>query len=256
MKLRFALLAGIALVSPAHAQWEVTDPGSYIIQNLGIANQVKELAAWAKQFAQLEAQYQQLQMTYYSLAHVTDLGSAVNALGMMGIRNPLPVNPYAVQGLMNGTGGVGGMSASIGSMFTGTYAGNQVYRADPTTWLGEELNRNGSGIAGAQSLAMELYRAAADRMAHLDDLRGQVALASDPSMRESLIAQIGSEQTAIQNQQVQAGALGNYMQAQFASQNQRVQERRQMEIDQILAEARAHGIGSGNAGGTFLSAGQ
>ena len=253
MKFRIALLAGIVLASPAYAQLTVTDPGSYVIQNLGIANQVKDLAAWAKQFAQMEAEYQQLQATYTALAHVTDLGSAVNALGMIGIRNPLPISPYAVQGLLNGSGGVAGMSANINTMFAGTTAANQVYRSDPTTWLGEELNRNGNGIAGAQSLAMELYRAAADRMANLDSLRDQVATAADPSMRESLIAQIGAEQTAIQNQQVQAGVLGNYMQAQFASQNQRVQERRQMEIDELLAQASAHGIGSG--AGTVVAGG-
>ncbi len=245
---RAAILATVSLVTPARAQLAVTDPGSYIIQNLGIANQVKEIASWAKQLAAMQQQYMQLQMTYEALAHVTDLGSAVGALGMLGIRNPLPISPYAVQGLLNGSGGVGGMSSSIGSMFTGTLAGNQVYQARTDTWLGQELNRNGSGIAGGQSLALELYRAAADRMVHLDDLRGQIAGASDPSVRESLIAQIGAEQTAISNQQVQATVLGNYMQSQFASQQQRVQERRQQEIDQVLADARAHGVNVGGGG--------
>lgn len=245
---RASLLASVAFAAPARAQLSVTDPGSYIIQNLGIANQVKELASWAKQLAQMEAQYQQLVMTYEALAHVTDLGSAVGALGMLGIRNPLPLNPYAVQGLLNGTGGVGGMSANIGGLYTGTLSGNQVYQVKTDTWIGQELNRNGSGIAGGQSLAMELYRAAADRMTHLDNLRGQIADASDPSVRESLIAQIGAEQTAISNQQVQATVLGNYMQSQFASQQQRVQERRQQEIDQVLADARAHGVNVGGGG--------
>ena len=245
---RASLLASVALAAPARAQLTVTDPGSYIIQNLGIANQVKELASWAKQLAQMEAQYQQLVMTYEALAHVTDLGSAVGALGMLGIRNPLPLNPFAVQSLLNGTGGVGGMSANIGGLYTGTLSGNQVYQVKTDTWIGQELNRNGSGIAGGQSLAMELYRAAADRMEHLDNLRGQIADASDPSVRESLIAQIGAEQTAISNQQVQATVLGNYMQSQFASQQQRVQERRQQEIDQVLADARAHGVNVGGGG--------
>lgn len=250
-----ALLVSVTLLGlhgRAFAQLTVADPGSYVIQKLGIANQIKEIAAWGKQFAQMAAQLQQLESTYYAMAHVTDLGSAVSALGMLGVRNPLPINPYAVQGLLNGTGGVGGMSSSIGTMFSGTMAGNEVYRSRDDTWIGQELNRNGGGIAGAQSLAMELYRAAADRMAHLDNLRDQIQGASDPSTRESLIAQIGAEQSAIQNQQVQAGALGNYMQAQLASQQQRVHERRQMEIDQVLDEARAHGI---NVGSTMVAGG-
>ena len=256
------LLAGVAAAAlatsrPACAQLSVTDPGSYVIQHLGIANQVKDLAAWAHQAEQMTQDYQQLEATYQALAHVTDLGSAVGALGVLGIRNPLPVNPHAVQSLLNGSGGVGGMSSNIGSLFAGTSLGNQVYSSDTTTWLGRELNHNGSGIAGAQSLALELYRAAADRMSHLDDLRDQINTASDPSTRESLIAQIGAEQSAIQNQQVQASVLGNYMQAQLASQSQRVHEKRQNEIDQVLADAQAHGVsvGGNTTGGSVANSG-
>lgn len=249
---RAAMLAGVTFTLPAHAQMTVQDPGSYIIQRLGIANQVKELASWAHQAGQMVAQEQQLAATYQALAHVTDLGSAVGALGQMGIRNPLPMSPSSVQGLLNGSGGISGMSSNLGSMFSGTLSGNQVYQPHNDTWLGQELNRNGGGIAGAQSLAMELYRATADRMTHLDNLRDQIGGASDPSARESLIAQLSAEQTAIQNQQVQATVLGNYMQAQLASTQQRVQERRQMEIDQLLDEARAHGI---NVGATQVAGG-
>ena len=252
-RFRLVLLVGVAFAAPAQAQIICANCTTELME---IPREVARIAQVAKQIAQLQAQYQQLVMTYEAFTHVTDLGSAVGALGMAGIRNPLPINPYAVQGLMNGTGGVGGMSGNIGSLFSGTLAGNQVYAAKNDTWIGQELNRNGGGIAGAQSLAMELYRAAADRMGHLDGLRDQIATAADPSVRETLIAQLGAEQTAISNQQVQASTLGNYMQAQLASQQQRVQERRQMEIDQVLADARAHGVSIGGGATTVAGGGQ
>ena len=242
--MRKILLAAVAVCfcGTASAQLTVTDPGSYVIQHLGIANQVKELASWARQVQQMQQQYAQLQSTYYAMAHVTNLGSAVGALGVAGIRNPLPINPYAVQGLLNGTGGIGGMSGNIGGLFAGTTAANRVYTPSDDTWFGQELNRNGGGIAGAQALALELYRAAADRMTHLDDLRSQISTASDPATREAITAQISAEGSAIQNQTLQAQVLGNYMQASLANQTQRVQERRQQEITDVLADAKARGF--------------
>lgn len=242
--MRKILLAAVAVCfcGTASAQLTVTDPGSYVIQHLGIANQVKELASWARQVQQMQQQYAQLQSTYYAMAHVTNLGSAVGALGVAGIRNPLPINPYAVQGLLNGTGGVGGMSGNIGGLFAGTTAANRVYTPSDDTWMGQELNRNGGGIAGAQALALELYRGAADRMTHLDDLRNQISTASDPATREAITAQITAEGSAIQNQTLQAQVLGNYMQASLANQTQRVQERRQQEITDVLADAKARGF--------------
>lgn len=243
MKRHFAIAAALCvLTTGAGAQIAVTDIGSHILEQIGISKQVEQVAQAVAQLRMLENSYMQLQMTYYALSHVTDLGSAVGALGVVGIRNPLPINPYAVQNLMNGNGGVMGMSSSLGGLFSGTSMANRVYAPAGDTWLGQELGRNGGGIAGVQALSLELYRAAADRMAHLDLLRGQITEASDPATREALIAQIGAEGTAIQNQQVQAQAIGNYALVSQASRQQRTEERRQQEIDDYLTEARANGV--------------
>jgi type IV secretion system protein VirB5 len=205
------------------------------------ARQAQTLVQWGKQLGDMERQYQQLQSTYYALAHVTDLGGAVSALGLLGIRNPLPVNPTAVQQLMNGTGGLGGMSSSIGNLLVGVSNENRVFSPTGTGWMAQEINRNGGSIAGAQALALQLYQASADRMSSLDSLRARISSASDPSTREALIAQLTAEGNAIQNQQAQAQILGNYMQATLANQQQRVTERRQQEIADVLAEAKANG---------------
>ena len=195
----------------------------------------------ARQIQQQIAQLQQLQATYEAFTRVTDFGSAFGALSMLGIQNPLPVNPYAVQGLLNGTGGTGGMLGSIGSLFTGAQTANRIYETPGDTWLNQQINRFGGGLAGAQALALQQYQSSAERVQHLNEIQARINVMADPSEREALIARIGIEQTYIQNAQVQAASLGNFMQAQFRVRDQQREERRQQEFDEVLAQARARG---------------
>ena len=102
-----------AMTAPAHALDVVYDPSNY-------AQAVQQVTQLTQQLAVMQQQYQQLVMTYQALTRVTDLGSAVSALNMMGIRNPLPINPYAAQSLLNGTGGASGMLNSLSGLYTGT----------------------------------------------------------------------------------------------------------------------------------------
>lgn len=246
------LLATAALIvaasAPARAQMAVISPSADMLANLGLANQAKDIAQGLRQLNELQAQLAQARALYEATNNVRDLGSAVNALGAAGIRNPLPINPYAAQSLLNGTGGMTGISSNLGSLFTGSLSANRVYAPDGSTWQGAELNRTSGGLAGAQAMVMELYRAAADRVAHLDVLRGQIASATDQGTRDALTAQFAAEQAAIGNQTVQVQAINGYVAAQQASNGVRLQERRQMEIDEVLAQARAHGINTGNIG--------
>jgi type IV secretion system protein VirB5 len=173
---------------------------------------------------------------------VTDLGSAVSALGALGIQNPLPVNPYAVQGLMNGSGGTSGMLANLGSLYTGTLGANRVYQTNGDGWMAKQINANGGGLAGAQALALQLYQSAAQRIPLLNALQSRISTVSDPSEREALIARLGAEQAYIQNANVQANALGNYMLAQFQVVQQHRAERLQQDIDAVLQDAKRRGI--------------
>lgn len=202
----------------------------------------KELMQLLETYQETVKIYNQSVMYYNAITGVRDLGTAVNALGVVGIRNPLPVNPYAVQSLLQGTGGVSGMTGNLSNLFNGLVGQNRVYEPQGQSWVEQELNRHGSGLSGAQAMALQLFQSAGERMEHLDDLRRRVSAADDPATRESLIAQMTAEGNAIQNQGVQAAALGNFMQAQVALQPQRVQEKRAQEIDAVLAEARARGV--------------
>lgn len=234
-----AVAATVFLAVPARAAVPVIDEFSNAVRTSEAAQQI---AKWGSQLSAMQQQYQQLQSTYYAMAHVTDLGSAVSALGTVGIRNPLPIDPSSVQNMMNGSGGVSGVTSSLSSIMSSIGNSNRVYTSPGSSFMDQENNRSAGGIAGAQALAMELYRAAGDRMQHIDQLRCQIPTASDPATREALIAQISAESTAIQNQTLQAQALGNYMQGAIANREQRQQEKRRMDINDMLTEARSKGF--------------
>lgn len=242
------LLAGVSAlalslvvpIGPAEAQ------GLPVYDNANLLDRamqhVETLAKWGQQADHMMQQIRRAEAAYNAATGVRDLGTAVQAMGVLGIRNPLPVNPYAVQGLLQGTGGVGGMSSNLGNLFTGSLGQNRVYETQGESWIEREINRNGSGLAGAQALSLQLYQSAAERMGLLDALRGRIDTADDPATRDSLIAQFAAENGAIQNQALQAAALGNFMQAQIALQPQRIQERRAQEVNEIMADARARGV--------------
>ena len=96
----------------------------------------------------LQQQVQQVMSIYNAVSHVTDLGSAVSALGLLGIQNPLPVNPYAVQSLLNGTGSVEGMAGSIGSLFNSNWETSHVYTPTGTSYEASLMERGATSIAG------------------------------------------------------------------------------------------------------------
>jgi type IV secretion system protein VirB5 len=232
-----AVLAATASAAPAKAQFMD-----------GVAKEWTQIASWGKQAADMAKGLQgdlmrlrQLEATYQAMTRVTDLGSAVSALNMLGIRNPLPVNPYAVQSLMSGQGGAQGMLGSLSSLYTGALNQNRLYETPGGTWIDQQINQQGGGIAGAQAVALQLYQSAAERVPYLQQLQARIDTAADPSEREALIARLGAEQAYIQNSQVQAQTLGNFMAAQFQLRDQQREERLQGSIDEALALAAAKG---------------
>lgn len=187
-------------------------------------------------------QVQQLQATYHAVTGITDFGSAVGALGYIGIQNPLPISPWAAQGLISGQGGATGMLSNLSGLYTGTHATSQVYRVPGESWIGREVNNNSAGLAGAQAASMQLYQSAAQRVPLLNQLQARINTAETQKEREALIARLSAEQAYIQNANVQASTLANMAQAQAGMREQRREERIHQSIDEFLAEGRSRGL--------------
>jgi hypothetical protein len=188
---------------------------------------------------------QQVQMaraTVEAFTNVRDLGSAVAAFGMLGVQNPLPVNPYAMQALLNGSGGAQGMLASLSGLYTGTTDANTTYAVPVTTYAGQWLNRQIAAVSGSQAVSLQLHQSAAERAEHIQALQAQIAAnAGNPSAQAMLGNQLAAYQAQIGNQQVQAMALAN-----FSAQQQEAADLAQLQhmhqsADEVLAQAHARG---------------
>lgn len=179
----------------------------------------------------MEAQLQRLMATYQAITGVRDLGSAMAALNMVGIQNPMPVNPYAVQNLISGTGGISGMSSALSGLYTGNALANHVYTPSGGDWRAQDLMTNANSLAGIQALAQHSYQASADRLTQLATLRARAQIASDPAEVSQLQAQ-----TAI-------------VQSDIASQQQQVRAQRTDEQDRRCVEALIAFYNGGGSGG-------
>lgn len=251
--MRRALLTGAAAIAllvaggTRHASHAVLGVGD-ICANC--ATEFSQIMSWAKQASDMaqqlqkaEAQVQQGRMMYQAVTHVTDLGSAVSALGMLGVRNPLPINPYALQGLLNGQGGAQGMLANLGGLYTGARASNSTYRLpDASSWIGGLINRQADAIAGTQAAALQIHQAAAERSDLIVALQARIATAATPAEREALTARLVAEQNQVAGLAVQATAVQTFGQQQALAFEQAQRERMHQGIDAVLAQAKARGI--------------
>ena len=242
--MRKVLLASTALVAiagPACAQEIVDAPVLDAIQTTSLGHQVTELARWATQSAQMITQINTQITTLEALTHATNYGTIVGELAQLGIRNPLPVSPYAVQALMNGTGGAAGTLGSLGALFGGTTSANTVYVPTTGTWVGNEIARNGGGLAGGQALALQLYQSSQQRLTAMTTLQAQINLTTDPSMRGTLIARWDAEKANIETTNTQAAVLASYMAIEAKVADQRANEKMQMDAAAFVTQAQADG---------------
>jgi type IV secretion system protein VirB5 len=236
---RKLLLAGVAALVLSAPQAEAVDVWCSNCQTIWQAAQqaMQQLQQLEQQLTMLQEQYQMLVNTYQTFTHITDLGSAVSALQSVGIQNPLPVNPSAVQNLLSGsgTGGLTGISSSLSGLFNQSWNTNHVYTPTGSSWEAQQVQQNANSIAGAQSLAQQLYQSVAQRIPLMQQLEEELSTATDPKTVLDLQARLQAEQSFIQSQQVQAQTLSTMYAAQLQNEQQQLQEERQKEIDQVIA---------------------
>lgn len=152
---------------------------------------------------------------YHAVTNIHDLGSLVGALGVVGIQNPLPVNPYALQSILNGTGGFGGMASSASGLYTGAMSRNMVYQTpNPLNWAAMQANQAIAAATGAQAAVLAVNQEIQQREAHVARLRAQIQNARTPALQQGISAQIAQEQMEIQRLHAQLGTVGVFSQNQ------------------------------------------
>ena len=143
----------------------------------------------ASQYAtQLQQYANELQM-FVNFVHYPSLGTAMALLSSAGLGNSLPVNPYAVLGLVNGLEyGQGGLPEIGRDTRVAVGPGRQVIRdlapsTPPTdgSWASQEIIARGNGIAGEQGAAQATYT---DLRTHQAALRVRCAITWRPRMTQ------------------------------------------------------------------------
>lgn len=207
-----------------------------------IAQELKDAAV---QVQQLQAAAQQVGWavnTFNSLVAHPNLPNAMGLLSAVGIEDPLPVSPYAIQGLISGQGGISGSLGALSSLSTSAASSNNVYTCTDGSFACDNSRASANGIAGAQGIAQQVYAGMAAHFPVINSLRRDMLGATTPAEREHVQGQLAAEQAWAQNAQGQIQTASLMLAAENENRRQRDDEQMNKSIDGELAAARAAGV--------------
>ena len=170
----------IAAGATAHAQMPVTDTGNLVAQ---AKNLLQELKSYATQLQQLQQEVQSVTwaaQTAQSFIQNPNLGAAMALMNMVGIENPLPINPYAVQSLVSGYGGVNSLSgltgklSSLNGLVTDSYSADRVYNCADGSYACARQQQVAYSNAGIKGLTSQIYQQLTEHIPVLQSLRTQL----------------------------------------------------------------------------------
>jgi hypothetical protein len=238
-------LAGISILTllagPARAQVLTFDAENAIANAKSL---LQELKGYATQLQQLQQEIQQvtwLATTADALIQHPNLGAVMQLMNMLGVSSDLPLNPYAIQGLVSGYGGAGsinnlvGRLRGLGSLVNTSYQTDSLYQCTTDSFGCQQQRQIAAGNAGVKGIAGQIYSDLAAHVPVLQGLRDQLAGATDPAQRENIMAQTQIEQTWVQNAtgQLQTALLLN--EAQQQTNGARDNERLSKDIEAVIA---------------------
>lgn len=216
---RFVLLASVSLgatiwaTQPAHALFGVgdivSDPGSYVLQQLGLTNQAAELAKWVQQLQAMQQQYQILMQQYQSVAHLPQsIMSMGGSLTTPSFQNPLP-QVGQLQGILNGSSF--GSLNTLGSTFS---SANTVFNPTGTDYGATTMVNRRNGWAGIQALAVNNIQSLQQQTAALGTFLSEIGKSPDVQQSAAIQARLQLEQNYAARQQAAATNLATLASAQ------------------------------------------
>ena len=241
----FAAFAFVGYAKRARAQIPVTDFGNLVAQ---AKNLLQEVQSYATQLQQLQTEIQSYTQWVYigqQLIHDPSLGTFSQLANRLGLDTSLPLNPYAVQGLIAGAGGINGLNGImgkiplLGGLVNTSFTSNQLYNCQ-TGDAGCQLSQvSAASRAASQGLANKMLQDISSHMANLQSLRDRAATASDPKTVQDLTLQAGIEQNWLQGAQGQLQAIGIMHSSQEAALGQAATQKYDLDADGFIKAAKA-----------------
>lgn len=218
----------------ASAQIPVTD----VAQNAQTAaHNVATVAQWAKDIAEMKAQfdmlnnqYQQMEKDYEAVTGSRGLGNIMNDPAF---RDYLPNDWQGVYDSVKNSGysGLSGTGKDV-------YQANAIYDLCATILKDDERTAcEAQSVKGAQDkgFALDAYKAAQDRIGQIDQLMSQINATQDPKAIAELQGRIAAEQANIQNEQTKL-----QMYSMVAAAEDQIQQQRQRELNAKALDKREY----------------
>ncbi|MDP9633569.1 MULTISPECIES: P-type DNA transfer protein VirB5 [Ensifer] len=193
--------------------------GIPVVDNAAIAKHIESIAQLTKQLDTMKAQLDQAQQLYGSLNKLTDMADIATILNDPAIRNALPDDFSAVQGLLKGSG-----AGAFGDSATRFLDDNSIYKTSANDFYASELARMQNRNAGQMSLGQQIYDAATKRIDGIDELRKRIAAAGDAKDIADLQARLLAETAFLETDTLRMQALQMIQQAQVQVDLQRQAE--------------------------------
>lgn len=221
-----AALAAVLALSAGGAAGQ----GIPVIDQTAILKHIESIAQLKSQLDALHQQIEQAQQLYGSLNKLTDMADVASVLNDPAIRNALPADFAAIEGLLKGDGT--GVFKDSASKFL---EGNSTYRTDADDFYAKELARVQNKNAGQMSLGQQIYDTATKRIDGIDQLREKISTASDAKEIADLQARLQAEQAFLQTDVLRMEGLRMVQQAQTQVDEQRKAEDWRQRMDAMKA---------------------
>ncbi len=203
---RAALFAGCAAcalaAAPGRARaftWvqEVTEIARETLRAGQVVKQLDEARAMVREGEKIVGQGER---AYRAVTGVRDLGSAMYALDLLGVQNPLPPDAPAVLDMLSGRRGGFGV---LDGLHRTARAANRIFDPRDGSFRGDEMAANADSVAAMQAVAARTYEANAQRLDRLADVRARARAASDPKEVADLTLAVDLVRADIASQQAQ-----------------------------------------------------
>src|SRR6185437_9662556 len=131
--LLFSAFAFLGYSRRARADVPVIDIANQLSQAKSLLQDLKSYGTQLEQYANEVRQYEQWVYIGQQLIHDPSLGTFTQLANRLGLDTSVPLNPYAVQGLIAGAGGMRGLNGimnkipMLGSLVNTSFTNNQLY---------------------------------------------------------------------------------------------------------------------------------
>ena len=210
-----AVLALLAAVPAAHAQWAVIDVAS-------IRQLIQEVQTMSQQLAVEQSQLAEARQGYQSFTGSRGMQGLLSGV----VANYLPTDVTSLDSVVNGSGSsYGPLASNVQSALAANavLSGAELAALSPGERAVIETERD--SVALRQGISQQALANASSRFGEVQQLTAAISSAQDPKAIFDLEARISTEQGMLQAERTKLQVLYRTLRAQRAAARQRMRER-------------------------------